>query len=209
MEQIFWRDIEDLAGHWNGLGVDVKRPANGKPNLCLLSGNNCRMQLVLGEHWSNAVLPLQLILLTIPLRIISNLFTPLMKALGFPSTGLIHISFSLLLTVIAIYFASGYGIIAVAASWLITTPLFFLFAVYLCASRAGISSMAIIQAVLPPLLLSSVMLGLLYCLQQLLLAEIDMLPRLVIMIVTGAVFYVLALRLCFKARFNEALKFRL
>lgn len=50
MEQIFWRDIEDLAGHWNGLGVDVKRPASGKPNLCLLSGNNCRMQLVLGDQ---------------------------------------------------------------------------------------------------------------------------------------------------------------
>ncbi len=50
MEQIFWRDIEDLAGHWNGLGVDVKRPANGKPNLRLLSGHNERMQLVLGDQ---------------------------------------------------------------------------------------------------------------------------------------------------------------
>lgn len=50
MEQIFWRDIEDLAGHWQGLGVDVKRPASGQPALRLLSGNNCRMQLVLGEQ---------------------------------------------------------------------------------------------------------------------------------------------------------------
>ena len=128
---------------------------------------------------------------------------------GFPSTGLIHVSFSLVLTAIAIYFASGYGITAVAASWLITTPLFFLFAVYLCASRAGISSMAIIKAVMPPLLLSSVMLGLLYGMQQLVLADMAMLPRLLIMVVTGAVFYALTLRLCFKERFNEALKFRL
>ncbi|MGC5701030.1 hypothetical protein J4P02_12590 [Pseudomonas sp. NFXW11] len=50
MEQIFWRDIEDLAGHWNGLGVDVPGPARGKPNLRLLSGDNRRMQLVLGEQ---------------------------------------------------------------------------------------------------------------------------------------------------------------
>lgn len=167
------------------------------------------VQLILGQHWSHAVLPLQLILLTIPLRIISNLFTPLMKALGFPSTGLIHVSFSLALTAIAIYFASGYGITAVAASWLITTPLFFLFAVYLCASRAGISSMAIIKAVMPPLLLSSAMLGLLYGMQQLVLADMAMLPRLLIMVVAGAVFYTLTMRLCFKERFNEALKFRL
>ncbi len=167
------------------------------------------VQLVLGSHWSNAVLPLQLVLLTIPLRIISNLFTPLMKALGFPSTGLIHVSFSLLLTAIAIYFAAGYGITAIAASWLVTTPLFFLFALYLCTSRSGISSLAILTAVLPPLLLSSVMLGLLYGLKQLVLADLSMLARLLLMIPAGAVFYVLALRVCFKARFNEALKFRL
>ncbi|UQS89214.1 hypothetical protein M5C90_27770 [Pseudomonas chlororaphis subsp. piscium] len=49
-EHIHWRDIEDLAGNWNGLGVDVKRPASGKPNLRLLSGNNRRMQLVLGDQ---------------------------------------------------------------------------------------------------------------------------------------------------------------
>ncbi|WP_397432193.1 hypothetical protein [Pseudomonas chlororaphis] len=49
-EHIYWRDIEDLAGNWNGLGVDVKHPASGKPNLRLLSGNNRRMQLVLGDQ---------------------------------------------------------------------------------------------------------------------------------------------------------------
>ncbi|WDH21028.1 hypothetical protein [Pseudomonas chlororaphis] len=49
-EHIYWRDIEDLAGNWNGLGVDVQRPASGKPNLRLLSGNNRRMQLVLGDQ---------------------------------------------------------------------------------------------------------------------------------------------------------------
>ncbi|MFS1291878.1 hypothetical protein ACLRDI_29620 [Pseudomonas piscis] len=48
MEQVFWRDIEDLAGNWSGLGVDARPPANGKPNLRLLSGDNRRMQLVVG-----------------------------------------------------------------------------------------------------------------------------------------------------------------
>ena len=50
MEQIFWRDIEDLAGNWSGLGVDVKRPCAAKPPLRLLSGDNLRMQLVLGDQ---------------------------------------------------------------------------------------------------------------------------------------------------------------
>lgn len=165
--------------------------------------------LVLGTHWSHAVVPLQLILLTIPFRIISNLFTPLMKALGFPGTGLIHICFSLLLTIIAISIASAYGVNALAKSWLIITPLFFLFAVYLCTSRAGISTGAIIMAVWPPLLLSSAMLAALYTLQNTLLAEMALLPRLIIMIIVGALFYPAALRLFYLARFDEALKFRL
>ena len=50
MEQIFWRDIEDLTGNWSGLGVDVKRPCAAKPPLRLLSGDNRRMQLVLEDQ---------------------------------------------------------------------------------------------------------------------------------------------------------------
>ncbi len=48
--------------------------------------------LLLGEGWRSAAAPLQLILLTIPLRMLSNLFSPLLKALGYPATGLQEMS---------------------------------------------------------------------------------------------------------------------
>lgn len=166
------------------------------------------VHLVLGANWQHAVLPLQLVLLTIPLRIVSNLFSPLMKALGYPSTGLIHVSVSIVITALAVFLTADYGINAVAASWLATTPIFFLFAMYLCTSRSGVSNKDVIQAILPPLLLSALMLGFLYML-KLVLADMSTLLRLLVLITSGALFYTLALRLCFKARFTEALKFRL
>lgn len=167
------------------------------------------VNLILGSQWQASALPLQLILLTIPLRIISNLFTPLMKALGLPSTGLIHVSFSLVLTVIAIYLASNDGIVAIAASWLITAPLFFLFALYLCTARSGISTFTVLKAVSPPFLLSAVMFCALLGMKFIWLDDINTLMRLLIMVISGALIYIAGLRLLFSQRFFEALKFRL
>ena len=165
--------------------------------------------LILGQQWQPSVLPLQLILLTIPLRIISNLFTPLMKALGLPSTGLIHVSFSLMLTVIFVFMAANQGIVAIASTWLITTPLFFMFALYLCASRSGITASSVFKAVLPPFLLSALMFAVLLGLKTVWLNDINSLLRLPLLVVIGAVIYVLGLRFGFPQRFNEAKKFRI
>lgn len=167
------------------------------------------VRIILGEQWAATALPLQLILLTIPLRIISNLFNPLMKAIGLPSTGLYHITFSLVLTVIAVYLTSPYGINAIAASWLITTPIFFTFALLLCAGRAGISISSIISAITPPFLVSLFMIGLIYLFKNSVLDNLDEVLRLSIVIPTGALFYIGAFWLFFRARFVEAIHFRL
>lgn len=49
MEQIFWRDLEDQQGQWAGLSIEVNRPRQGRPPLHLLSGNNCRLKLMLND----------------------------------------------------------------------------------------------------------------------------------------------------------------
>ncbi|MGI5310489.1 lipopolysaccharide biosynthesis protein [Rheinheimera sp. WS51] len=165
--------------------------------------------LLLGDQWQQAILPLQIVLLTIPLRMISNLFTPLLKALGFPSTGLIHIIFSLGLISALIYIAAPYGINAIAIAWLIATPLFFFFAVYLCTSRSGILLSSIMQAVAPPLLLSSLMLLALFLIKYYWLSQTHLVFNLICTVLLGVIFYALPLKLFFSTRFNEALKFRI
>jgi teichuronic acid exporter len=167
------------------------------------------VMLILGDKWLAAVLPLQLILLTIPLRLVTNLFTPLMKALGYPSTGLIHVCFSIIVTVIIIYLSAPYGINAIAASWLISTPFFFLFALMLCTKRSKIPFKKLVVALSPPLLASFIMLAAITAFNS---YFDDALPRwlnLILTVIMGALIYIMIMWLGFRNRFKEAIKFRI
>jgi len=165
--------------------------------------------VILGQKWQAAILPLQLILLTIPLRLVTNLFTPLMKALGYPSTGLIQVSVSILGTVLGVYFAAPYGINALAASWLLSTPLFFLFALWLCTKRSRIAFKNIILALTPPLLASCLMLAVVMAFNGYLAGVLPRWLNLIAAIGVGAAVYISIIGLCFRARFIEAVKFRM
>lgn len=108
--------------------------------------------LLLGSQWLPAVVALKIIALTIPFRIISNLFSPLLKALGFPQTGLQHVSFSCVVVGLCFYYAAPYGLLGLAYAWLIVTPLILLFALFLSTKRAGISIQLVFGAMLKPVL---------------------------------------------------------
>jgi len=110
--------------------------------------------LLLGENWRIVAAPLQLILLTIPLRILSNLFSPLLKALGHPSTGLQHVTFSCGLVALMTWLVAPYGLLALAWGWLLITPMMLLFALWLLTSRSGISWGVLWQNVHKPLIFS-------------------------------------------------------
>jgi teichuronic acid exporter len=165
--------------------------------------------IILGEQWREAVVPLQLILLTIPLRLVTNLFTPLMKALGYPSTGLIHVCFSILVTVVVVYFAAPYGINTLAASWLLSTPLFFLFALMLCTRRSNIAFRTILFALTPPLLASFIMLAAIGGLDWYIDDAVPRWLNLILSIILGALVYIGIMWLAFRDRFIEAIKFRM
>ncbi|MGC5701031.1 hypothetical protein J4P02_12595 [Pseudomonas sp. NFXW11] len=45
-EPLYWHDIEDAHGRWNGLGVTVGEAAGDKPPLYLRSGSNARIKLM-------------------------------------------------------------------------------------------------------------------------------------------------------------------
>ncbi|OEY69976.1 MATE family efflux transporter [Rheinheimera salexigens] len=167
------------------------------------------VMLILGDKWLAAVLPLQLILLTIPLRLVTNLFTPLMKALGYPSTGLIHVCFSIIVTVIIIYLSAPYGINAIAASWLISTPFFFLFALMLCTKRSKIPFKKLVVALSPPLLASFIMLAAITAFNGYFDDALPHWLNLIITVIMGALIYIMIMWLGFRNRFKEAIQFRI
>ncbi|WP_268800002.1 hypothetical protein [Pseudomonas huanghezhanensis] len=46
---IYWHDIEDSLGHWEGLDLTVASSSTRRPPLHLLTGNNGRMKLMLND----------------------------------------------------------------------------------------------------------------------------------------------------------------
>lgn len=167
------------------------------------------VELLLGKPWLPAVVALQIILLTVPFRIVSNLFSPLLKALGHPQTGLQHVSFSCVVVALLFYFAAPYGLQALALAWLIATPLILAFALSLCTRRADIPFWTLITTMLRPALVAALTLLALYLLSGYLPADWHNLMLLLLKSLAGAVLYLLLSWVFNRTQLLEAAKFRL
>ncbi len=165
--------------------------------------------LVLGEKWFPAVAALQIILTTIPFRIITNLFSPLLRAMGYPSTGLQHVSFSLIVVAAAVYLMAPYGLTGLAFAWVFTTPPMLAFALFLTTRRSGVAARVVLAAVALPALLSMVVLILLKLMQQSWFQNWPPLLNIVISSVLGGFVYVILSWYFNREHLLEALKFRL
>lgn len=110
--------------------------------------------ILLGEQWKDAVLPMQLVLITIPLRMIVNLLWPLVRALGYSSIVMNHTAFSLALVAIVVYIATPYGIDTIAASWCLITPILFISAILMVRRRIGISILMILNLMYRAIIIS-------------------------------------------------------
>ena len=167
------------------------------------------VELLLGAPWLPAVAALQIILLTVPFRIVSNLFSPLLKALGYPQTGLQHVSFSCVVVALLFYFAAPYGLQGLALAWLIATPLILAFALNLSTRKAGIPFLLLINAVTRPALVAGLTLLTLYYLSFYLPDNWHNLVLLLIKSFAGALLYLLLSWLFNRTQLLEASKFRL
>lgn len=167
------------------------------------------VELLLGAPWLPAVAALQIILLTVPFRIVSNLFSPLLKALGYPQTGLQHVSFSCVVVALLFYFAAPYGLQGLALAWLIATPLILAFALNLSTRKAGIPFLLLINAVTRPALVAGLTLLALYYFSFYLPDNWHNLVLLLIKSFAGALLYLLLSWLFNRTQLLEASKFRL
>ncbi len=112
--------------------------------------------IILGEQWSASVLPIQIVLLTIPLRMIVNFVCLLVRSLGYSSIVVIHTAFSLVLVVVVVWFATPFGINAIAASWLFTTPVLLIAAILMVNRRVNVSLMSLFTLMYRAVIIASV-----------------------------------------------------
>jgi teichuronic acid exporter len=81
--------------------------------------------LFLGEQWHSSIVPLQLLCLVIPLRIISNMTNPAIQALARADTVFVNLLVSALIMPAAFVVGCRWGIVGLSAAWLVGFPLVF------------------------------------------------------------------------------------
>jgi len=81
------------------------------------------VHLAMGPQWLGTILPLQIIAMVIPLRMIGTIVNTTTISIGRVDIAMITTLIAVLLAPPLFYFATRYGIIGLSMTWLIVTPL--------------------------------------------------------------------------------------
>ncbi len=82
--------------------------------------------ILLGDKWQIAAMPLQLISLVIPIRMISNMMSPMLMGIGRADIHFLNVSLASVMMVLGILIGVHWGVLGVSLAWVIVFPAAFL-----------------------------------------------------------------------------------
>jgi len=118
--------------------------------------------LLLGPKWEAAAVPLQLLSLVMPLRMLMNAFQPFLWAVGRPDTSASTFLIGALSMPIAFLVGAHWGPVGLSLAWALVYPLVFLISIAYAQSLTGVLVTDILRAMARPILASSVMYALVF-----------------------------------------------
>lgn len=162
--------------------------------------------ILLGEKWI-AVVPLVLILsLSMPARILSNLFPPALQGTGHPKSSLINLALSVAVMVPALAIGALFDIRSVALVWVVVYPLVLLLIINRSRKSIGVDWPNVLRATIPPLAASLIMLAtVMVFASRLLSTDISLYVRLASMVAVGALVYLAVSSMGMRAQLQEVL----
>lgn len=81
--------------------------------------------LLLGAQWEEAILPLQLLCLVVPLKMFSTLLPPALFGIGRPAVNLVNVLIIFLVMTLALLIGVGFGLLGLCLAWVIGFPIAF------------------------------------------------------------------------------------
>jgi teichuronic acid exporter len=145
--------------------------------------------LVLGPKWIASTILVQIICLGVPLRILLTLVSPALLGTGQAGANLANVSTTLVLTTVALLVGVRFGVVGLAWSGTLVIPLVFLLNMRRSSRTLGIPAAQLVRSIVPFLLTAMVMSAAVAGLSLFLPPAIPGLPRLVILMIAGAVLY--------------------
>jgi O-antigen/teichoic acid export membrane protein len=161
------------------------------------------VSLVLGDKYEGAILPMVLLSLAMPMRMISNLFPAMVYGRGRPGVEMGNTLFGLFVMPVAILIGVHWGLLGLCLAWLIGFPLVFGFQLFRSARVAAVPPMAVLRATVPALVASLLMTGAVLAFKHLPLTAVGHAVELALLVLAGGAAYVVVLRVSFRDRIRE------
>jgi O-antigen/teichoic acid export membrane protein len=146
------------------------------------------VNIILGDKWQAAVYPLQIIGLTIPLRMLSAVLWTAATALGQAKLYLLNTALAAAILSAAFLVGVQWGVDGLASSWLVTVPCVFAVNFPRLSKALGITFGAVVASVYAPLTAGAAMFGAV-AMTRSLTSSLDDLQRSAVLILVGAATY--------------------
>ena len=120
------------------------------------------VQLALGDKWVNAILPLQLLSLVIPLRTVQISIGPALNGLGRPDVNVRNLIVACIVMPLAFFIGTRWGLLGVSLGWIIGYSIWFVYMLTKALPIIGISLGRFLGTLKTPAFYSAIMYGAVY-----------------------------------------------
>lgn len=149
------------------------------------------VDIFLGEKWAESALPLQVIALIIPVRMISNLTHPVVLGAGRPDISFYNSLVAFILMPGAFYLGSFWGLWGVSLAWVVVFPVVFCLNLSRIVKVLEVKYTNVIKAMLSPLWASLIMYVGIILIRKVFLIGTPSIGKMFILITCGSIFYTL------------------
>ena len=148
------------------------------------------VEVILGDKWAASTVPLQVLALIIPLRMVSNFVGVALQGIGRSDILLHNVIWALLISTPAFLFGvNGWGLTGLVLSWLVVSPLVFLQAMLRGLPALGLRLGLVAEAMAPTAAASLLMYGAVTMARHMLATGQEGPLRLSVLIAVGALSY--------------------
>lgn len=147
------------------------------------------VSVVLGQKWAQVELPLALLALVMPFRMVSNLMTPILRGLGRVDVELRNHLIAVVFLPVSFLIGVNWGLFGVSLVWVLVWPVVFIFNMLNFFKVIQIRARDIFKAMRLPLIIGLIMSLAVNGMEVLILDSLDIHLRLLLQIAIGVIVY--------------------
>ncbi len=147
------------------------------------------VRLVLGAKWELAILPLQILPLVMPFRMISNFLPAAVDAVGRPDISVKNLVTASVIMPLSFVVGSQYGVAGLSMSWVVAFPLVFLANLHRSLPALALRMKPFLGTLAKPAFAGAAMYGAVWATGLALPADTHAVARIALMIGAGAITY--------------------